>query len=215
VLFRRLLAQQLARPSGLPGLLMARTLDRVNARVNRLAIEQLALAPHDRLLDVGFGGGVLIRAALAAVPGIRVTGIDVSQPMLARARRTFRREIANGRVEIVEADVSSIPYPGGRFDKAAAINTLHFWPDPAAGLAEVRRVLTPGGVFVIAVRPKVFLERVKFTTLGFRAFEDAELRRLLEAAGFEAAVIEHHSDRDMGTVHAIARNAAAPAAKAG
>jgi ubiquinone/menaquinone biosynthesis C-methylase UbiE len=210
-----MLARQLARPSGLPGLFMARTLDRVNARVNRLAVEQLALAPHEHLLDVGFGGGVLIREALAAVPGIRVTGIDVSQPMLDRARREFQQAIDAGRVEITEADVSSIPYADDSFDKAAAINTLHFWPDPRAGLGEVSRVLKPGGVFVIAVRPKAFLDRVKFTALGFRAFEDAELRALLDATGFESAVIEHHPDRDMGTVHVIARNAAAPAAKAG
>lgn len=212
---RRLLARQLARPSGLPGFFMARTLDRVNERVNRLALEQLALAPHERLLEVGFGGGLLIRQALAAVPDIRVTGIDVSQPMLDRARRTFRHPIESGHVEITEADVASIPSASNRFDKAAAINTLHFWPDAGAGLAEVRRVLKPGGVFVMAVRPKEFLDRVKFTALGFRAFEDAELLRLLDAAGFERTVIEHHPDRDMGTVHAIARKAVAPAAKAG
>jgi arsenite methyltransferase len=215
VFFRRLLARQLARPSGLPGLFMARALDRVNERVNRLALGQLALASHERLLDVGFGGGGLIRQALAEVPDVRVTGIDISQPMVDRARRKFRHAIASGRVEITDADVSALPYGSGRFDKAAAINTLHFWPDPAAGLAEVCRVLKPGGVFVIAVRPKAFLDRVKFTALGFRAFEDAELERLLDAAGFEHTIIKHHPDRDMGTVHAIARKAAAAAALAG
>ena len=194
---------------------MARTLDRVNERVNRLALSQLALAPRERLLDVGFGGGVLIREALAAVPEVRVTGIDVSQPMLNRARRAFRQAIESGRVEIAEADVSALPFASHRFDKAAAINTLHFWPEPAAGLAEVRRVLKPGGLLVIAVRPKEFLDRVKFTGLGFRAFEDGELRRLLEAAGFESTVIEHHPDRDMGTVQVVARNGAAHAANAG
>jgi ubiquinone/menaquinone biosynthesis C-methylase UbiE len=213
--FRRLLARQLARPSGVPGLFMARTLDRVNERVNRLALEQLALAPRDRLLDVGFGGGLLIRQALAAVPEVRVTGIDVSLPMLDRARRTFRQAIDSGRVEIAEADVCSMPFASHSFDKAAAINTLHFWPEPGAGLAEVRRVLKPGGMLVIAVRPREFLERVKFTELGFRAFEDGELHRLLEAAGFESSVIEHHSDRDMGTVQVIARNGGARAAQAG
>ena len=164
---RRVLAQQLARPSGLPGRFMGRTLDRVNRRVNRIALDRLALEPFEHLLDVGFGGGLLIRQAFASVPGIFVAGIDVSRPMLDRTRRTFREEIRSGRVEITEADVSSIPYADNRFDKAAAINTLHFWPNPGAGLREVRRVLKPGGVFVTAVRPKEFLERVRFTKLGF------------------------------------------------
>jgi ubiquinone/menaquinone biosynthesis C-methylase UbiE len=202
---RRVLAQQLARPSGLPGRFMGRTLDRVNGRVNQIALDRLALAPGDQLLDVGFGGGLLIRQAIASAPGLFVAGIDVSRPMIARGRRAFRDEIRQGRVDIAEADVSSIPYADDRFDKAAAINTLHFWPDAAAGLREVRRVLKPGGTLVIAVRPKEFLERVRFTTLGFTAFGDAELGRLLEASGFEHVVVERHRDRDMGTVQAIAQ----------
>src|SRR5262245_22213599 len=131
--FRRILAQQLARPSGLPGWFMGRTLDRVNADVNRLALAQLALQPAERLLDVGFGGGLLIRQALAAAPDVFVAGIDVSEPMLTRARRAFCGEIRAGRVEIRAGDVSDIPYPASAFDKVSAINTLHFWPDPAAG----------------------------------------------------------------------------------
>jgi ubiquinone/menaquinone biosynthesis C-methylase UbiE len=182
---------------------MGRTLDRVNRRVNQIALEQLELEPSDHLLDVGFGGGLLIRRALAVVPGVFVAGIDVSQPMLDRGRRAFSKEIQTGRVEIKEADVASIPYPTNHFDKAAAINTLHFWPDVAAGLKEVHRVLKPGGRLVIAIRPKEFLERVQFTELGFTAFDDEELGRLLKNSRFENVVIERREDRDMGTVQAV------------
>lgn len=208
---RRVLAQQLARPSGLAGRFMGRTLNRVNERVNALALAQLSLGPGERLLDIGFGGGLLMRAALQTAPALFVAGIEISTPMIERGRRAFRQEIESGDVEILEADVAAIPYGSGRFDKVAAINTLHFWPDPAAGLAEVRRVLRPGGVLVIAVRPKEFLERVRFTTLGFRAFDLDELQALLEDAGFDPVVVERHPDRDMGTVHAIARKPAVSA----
>ena len=131
---------------------MARTLNRVNARVNALALERLALDPADRLLDVGFGGGLLLEAAVSK--GARGVGIEISQPMLARARRRFRREIRDGRLEIQEASVSSIPYPDGSFSKVVTINTLHFWPDPTTGSRELARVLGRGGHVVLAVRPK-------------------------------------------------------------
>src|SRR6185503_14466392 len=58
---RPFLARQLARPSGLAGLLMRPALNRVNARVNRTALDLLSLRPDDRLLDVGFGGGLMLR----------------------------------------------------------------------------------------------------------------------------------------------------------
>jgi ubiquinone/menaquinone biosynthesis C-methylase UbiE len=211
---RRVLAQQLARPSGFPGRFMGRTLDRVNEHVNTIAFEQLALEPSERLLDIGFGGGLLIRQALSTAPGVFVAGIEVSKPMLERGRRTFREPIREGRVEILEADVAAIPYGDDRFDKAAAINTMHFWPDPAGGLHEIWRVLRPGGVLVLAVRPKEFLERVRFTGLGFTAFDEDQLRSLLEGAGFERVVVARYADRDMGTVHGMARKPAGSAAKA-
>jgi ubiquinone/menaquinone biosynthesis C-methylase UbiE len=210
---RRVLAQQLARPSGLPGLFMGRALDRINAHVNTIAFQQLALEPSERLLDIGFGGGLLIRQALSAAPGAFVAGIEVSKPMLDRGRRAFRAPIRAGRVEILEADVAAIPYGRDWFDKAAAINTMHFWPQPAAGLREVWRVLKPGGLLVVAVRPREFLERVRFTGLGFTPFDDEQLRCLLDAAGFEQMVVVRYADRDMGTVHVTARKPAGSVAR--
>ena len=203
---RALLARQLGRPSGLAGLFMARTLNRINARVNALALERLNLDSTDRLLDVGFGGGLVLKAA--AVSGTHAVGIEISQPMLARARRRFRDEIRRGTIEIREASVSSIPYPAHAFNKAVTINTLHFWPDPAAGCQELARVLKPGGQIVIAVRPKDYLRKIAFTEHGFTGFDDDELRALLRGAGFSDVRIEHHDDANMGIVLAIANTPA-------
>jgi SAM-dependent methyltransferase len=195
---RALLARQLSRPSGLAGLFMGRTLNKVNARVNALALERLALDPTDRVLDVGFGGGLILRAAAAT--GSHACGIEISQPMLTRARRHFRGEIRAGRIDIREASVSSIPYADRTFSKAVTINTLHFWPDPAGGCRELARVLMPGARLVIAVRPKHYLQQIAFTEHGFTAFEDEELRELLQNAAFSDIRIEHQADGDMGIV---------------
>jgi SAM-dependent methyltransferase len=200
---RPLIARQFGRPSGLAGRLMRRTLNKVNARVNAVALDRLALRPTDRVLDIGFGGGLLLRQALDRLPAGSAAGIEVSEPMLRLARRSFRNEIATGRLEVKAGNVSAIPYADATFDKISAVNTVHFWPDAAAGLREVLRVLRPGGVFVVVLRPKEFLERIDFTKHGFTAFGEDELRGLLEAAGFHGVAIERGDDADMGMVVAV------------
>jgi ubiquinone/menaquinone biosynthesis C-methylase UbiE len=201
---RPLIAWQFGRPSGLAGLLMRRTLNKVNARVNAIALDRLELRPTDRVLDVGFGGGLMLRQVLDRLPAGSAAGVEVSEPMLRLARRTFRHEIDAGRLEVKPGSASAIPYADATFDKASAVNTVHFWPEPAAGLREVRRVLKPGGVLVVALRPRDYLERIRFTKYGFTAFEEHELRGLLEAAGFHAIRIERGDDADMGMIVAVA-----------
>jgi SAM-dependent methyltransferase len=201
---RPILARQLARPSGLAGLLMRPALNKVNARVNRTALDLLSLAPDHRLLDIGFGGGLLLREALRRLPQGFVAGIEISEPMLKLARARFRSELMAARMEVKEGSASAIPYPDASFDRVTAVNTLHFWPDPHAGLREALRVLRPAGRLVLVLRPKEYLDRIRFTSHGFTAYDDAELRALLEGAGFGEVRIEQREDARMGMQVALA-----------
>jgi SAM-dependent methyltransferase len=104
----------------------------------RLAIlEALALGPDDRLLDVGCGGGLLLRDALAA--GAAATGLDHSAEMVALAR-----ERAPG-AEVVLGSAERLPFGDGSFTAVAMSIVFFFLPDPVAALSECRRVLAPGG----------------------------------------------------------------------
>jgi len=201
---RPILARQLARPHGVAGLLMRPTLNRLNARVNRTVLDLLALAPEHRLLDIGFGGGVLMREALSRTPRGFVAGIEISEPMLKLARRRFRDELASGRAEVREGSASAIPYPDGTFDRVAAVNTLHFWPEPERGLREALRVLRPGGRLGLVLRPKAYLDRIRFTCHGFTAWEDGALTALIERAGFGEVSVQQREDRKMGMQVALA-----------
>lgn len=105
-----------------------------------LAMMQFSLA--ETILDVGCGGGWLVRELASRVPQGRAVGMDLSDEMLAHARRnssSFRN------AEFIVGSVDAIPRPPDSFDKAISVESSYYWPDPAAGIREIFRVLRPGG----------------------------------------------------------------------
>lgn len=114
----------------------------------RVADAVLALTgatAETRLLEIGVGTG---RIALPlARRGCRLTGVDISREMLAEFRRKLGADAPN--VEPVEADAAALPFPDGSFAAALAVHVFHLIPAWRAALAEVRRVLRPGGVLLL------------------------------------------------------------------
>lgn len=106
------------------------------APLTALLLESLSIHPTDRVLDIGAGVGELARRV--APRARHVTALDFSAPMLAQARR----EAAN--IALTCADAHALPFPPAAFDVALAAFCLNE-TEPAAALAEARRVLRPGG----------------------------------------------------------------------
>ena len=116
-------------------------------RMTRLLLAETAPA-DGRILVVGAGGGLELRAFAEAQPGWRFVGVDPSAEMLKLARLTLG-PLAE-RVELTEGYISSAPE--GPFDGASCLLTLHFVPlaERLATLKEIRRRLKPGAAFVVA-----------------------------------------------------------------
>jgi SAM-dependent methyltransferase len=118
----------------------------ITERLERRAVLDLAgtLAGRD-VLDVGCGDGAYAMAA--ARSGARVTAVDRSASVVEAARRRARDEGLAVAFEV--ADARSLPFPAGCFDVVLAVTVLCFVPDPALAVAEMARVLRPGGVLVL------------------------------------------------------------------
>jgi SAM-dependent methyltransferase len=101
------------------------------------------------ILDVGCGGGRTIEKLAALAPEGVIRGIDYADGSVAASRARNARLIEVGRVEIQQASVSKLPFADGRFDLVTAIETQYYWPDLAADMREILRVLAPGGTLII------------------------------------------------------------------
>ena len=169
-----------------------------------------AIAPGEAVLDVGCGCGATTRAAARTSRHGRVLGVDLSEPMLAEARRLAARD-GLSRVEFRQADVQSDPLPRDEFDVAISSFGVMFFDDPHAAFVNIARALRPGGrlVFVcwqpaqrnehLAVPVRAVASQLGSPTIDdggagpgpFSLADPERTRRLLLAAGFRDVEVAH------------------------
>lgn len=160
--------------------------------------EALTVTPGQAILDLGCGGGHLVRElALAVGPEGHAVGLDMSTDQLAAARELCANLPA---AELVEGDATDMPFENAAFDGLAAIQTLEYIPDLDAALAETRRVLKPGATAAsVSVlwdhwrfhgADQALSERIIETWRGHCTHQmlSLELPRRLAAAGFGGVV---------------------------
>jgi len=194
--------------NGWEGAHWARNRARYNAIVgafNDDLFRAAAIAPDDRVLDVGCGTGhVTLLAARRASRG-HVIGIDLSAPMLERARAdAAAQDLANVRFEQGDAQVH--PFPDRGFDVALSRGGVMFFEDPVAAFANIRRGLRPGGRLAFlgpqgggpdsdyarataALQPLMRAPSPASRGMG-SLVDPARIREVLDAAGFTGIRVE-------------------------
>jgi demethylmenaquinone methyltransferase/2-methoxy-6-polyprenyl-1,4-benzoquinol methylase len=115
-----------------------------NARWRHELVSHLAAHRPGTILDVATGtAGVAL--ALAAETDARITGVDISVAMLQRGRERVQRANLAGRIELRPARAEALPFPLESFDAVSFTYLLRYVAEPAATLAELARVIRPGG----------------------------------------------------------------------
>jgi len=105
-------------------------------------LEKMRLAATNNVLDVGCGAGWLSRRLAKLVPEGRVVGMDISDEMIRQARRA---SVDYENLLFVAGQVEEIPWEPNFFSHAISVESSYYWPDPAAGVRDIYRVLKPGG----------------------------------------------------------------------
>jgi arsenite methyltransferase len=134
----------------------------------RATLAALDLEPGERVLDIGCGPGYLVEEMAERVgPEGSVHGLDPSPSMLAIARRRA------GAAELSEGDALALPVPDASFDAAVSTQVYEYVADMPAALAEVRRVLRPGG--------RLLVLDTDWDSIVWRSSDDARMVRVLAA----------------------------------
>jgi SAM-dependent methyltransferase len=164
--------------------------------------EQFPVHPGERVLDMGCGGG---RHAFALYrTGAQVVALDLDAAELKDVAGMFRAlapEVPEGAsAQAVRGSAYALPFADGTFDKVIAAEILEHLPEDAQAMAELTRVLKPGGLIAITV-PRWLPEKLCWALSDdyhanegghIRIYKEDELRLRLEAAGLEP-VGGHHA----------------------
>lgn len=190
--FNRYLSGQAAHPHGPIGRLMAQNWIRETAAVNDTTIDLLAPVRGERILEIGFGPGRTLGRLAAA--GAHVIGVETSPMMLAAATRRNSAHVAAGRMQLHRGNGTTLPVEDNTVDAVIGVHTLYFWPDPVATLADIARVLGPGGRLVLAFRAGEHPRPARFSPGIYRVPTTGLARQWLQSAGLTDIRVERRPD---------------------
>lgn len=162
-------------------------------------VAHAALRPGEAVLDIGCGAGIdTVLAARAVGSTGRVVGLDTVPEMCERAREAVRAAGSDDRCEVRAGDMEAIPLPHDEIDVVISNGVLNLSPRKSRAIAEMARVLRPGGRLCLAdlvvdreLPPAVLASDAAWAGCIAGAVSEQLLRRKLERRGFADVTIEH------------------------
>ncbi|PHJ67317.1 methyltransferase type 11 [Nostoc linckia z18] len=146
------------------------------------------ISPSDVVLDIACGTGEFERLILTEQPAQQMVGVDISDKMLLVAKQKF---CDYPNVSFYNASVLALPFASNSFDVVVSASSFHYFDDPDAALAEMKRVLKPDGKLVILDWCRDYLVcqicdiiLKIFDPVYKQCYSQAEFHELLTSAGF-------------------------------
>ncbi len=184
-------AAQLRKPHGEGAEAIAAYMRELNRALYVHVVKLLSVAKEKQWLELGFGEGMVPEMLHQQHEKLHYTGIDFSEEMVNMATAKY---IPGANFMLGE--VAQMPFDSNMFDVCFGINVVYFWENPGCELAEILRVLKPGGCLMLGYRPKTYMQAIPFTRFGFKLYETTELENLLNKHGFVKITTETEAEPD-------------------
>lgn len=184
-------AEQLRKPHGEGAEAIAAYMRELNRALYAHVVKLLLPEKEKQLLEIGFGEGIVPEMLHQQSETMHYTGIDFSEEMVNMAAA---KNIPGTR--FLFGEVATMPFADQTFDVCFGINVVYFWENPERELAEILRVLKPGGCLMLGYRPKTFMQAIPFTQFGFTLYETANLEGLLVKHGFVKITTQTEAEPD-------------------
>ena len=172
-------------PTGTLGWVYAWTMPVIFRSLYAKVAGLLKLQPEDDVLDVACGSGAFLKRHASHVH--RITGLDHSAVEISLAKRSNRDRIAAGTAQFVRGDAAALPWPDDAFS-AVTCNCVSCFAEPQRALAEMCRVLRPGGRAVIVMEGtgngRQNRPAIDKAGIPFLSWTEDQVRQLMAGAGF-------------------------------
>jgi len=140
------------------------------------------------VLDVGTGPARVPVALCRADRNLRVLGVDLAGPMLELARRNVHEAELTDRIRFARGDAKGLPFPDGRFEAVVSNTIVHHIADPGPALAEMARLVAPGGTLMIRDLARPADEAALEALVGLHAGDEPPAARALFRDSLHAAM---------------------------
>jgi len=188
----RELGEQLRKPSGPLGKLVAKIMDRRNKEFYENIIIDLELKSGDKIYEIGFGPGLGIGLIAGKRLDCTIHGIDFSELMVRRATKRNQKFIDDGTVNLRHDDFLTATIDLGKYDKVYCVNVIYFWSDLNRVFSKIYSMLNKKGMYCIFMIPDKKLINRKFAEEFFK-YPIGQVEIALQKAGFKS--IEYKLDK--------------------
>jgi ubiquinone/menaquinone biosynthesis C-methylase UbiE len=192
---KKQLGRQLSQPAGFWGLIVGKFMNKHNLLMYSDAYQLLGASPNDTILEIGFGNGAFIKELVKKIEPGKYYGIDISDTMIRTATKRNNDLIKSGRIELLKNNVEQLSFDNQQFDKIFTLNTIYFWKNPKRVMTEIKRVLKPGGTFVIGLSTKEKMEGGDYFHERFTLYDKIDVEKLFTNNGFSILDSTYHNTK--------------------
>lgn len=158
----KLFGKQLRKPSGYWGKLVAKMMNKRNAKFYTEIIRILNVKNGEKVLEIGYGPGLGIHLLANSNTACSIHGIDFSELMYNEATKTNKTFIEQEKVNLICGDLLTTDFKNEKFDKIFCLNVIYFWDDLNTIFEMILSLLNKGGMFSIFMTHEKEFQNKKF-----------------------------------------------------